>query len=118
MMAATGTKGRVRKDSMMAAKTTGGRVRKRSMMAANRRQMNSLVFVDVWCESDALVKCLCSLVVFIIQDPRDVKYTAVFVYFCFDASFWIRRLNFNFIKFVVEQKVNRNETQSLTNNGK
>jgi hypothetical protein len=53
-------------------------VRKRSMMAANRRQMNSLVFVDVWCESDALVKCLCSLV-FIIQDPRDVKFTAVFV---------------------------------------
>jgi hypothetical protein len=38
MMAATGTKGRVRKDSMMAAKTTGGRVRKRSMMAADWKE--------------------------------------------------------------------------------
>ena len=44
-----------------------------------QRKDNSLVFVDVWCESDASVKCLCSLVVFIIQDPRDVKFTAVFV---------------------------------------
>ena len=86
---------------------------KRSMMAAEAptlflvktKEISEVFdFVAVWCESDAMLKCL--FLVFIIKDPRIVQFTDHLCCVCLlslDARVWIRPFNSDFIKFNVER---------------